>query len=322
MNLMLLLLVTVMAADPPRPFTTADSPPEYGYGLTAEEARDGWISLFDGQTTFGWKNAGMEHGLLTAGETTAQFGAVELKGEAITSGELFVGGKAVPIPAGSFKIAVSAAALAPIRLGDGLKLKSLLAKPLNLQPKYNGQDLDGWKALKHPRLSEDRQTKWRVENGAIHVTGGPGALELDGLYGDFVIQVEGRTRARLVNGGVFFRAVPGDFLNGYEAQVFHSCYEGDPAQPARYSTGAIDDRQLARRLVSRDKAPFTMTILARGPHIATWVNGYPMIDWTDTRPDHENPRIGLRLKAGAIQLQAHDPETDLEFREIRLGELQ
>ena len=78
-------------------------------------------------------------------------------------------------------------------------------------------------------------------------------------------------------------------MNGYEAQVFNACYDHDPAQPARYSSGGIDDRQLARRLVSRDKVPFIMTIIAMGPHLATWVNGYQMTDWTDTRPMKEKP---------------------------------
>ena len=78
-------------------------------------------------------------------------------------------------------------------------------------------------------------------------------------------------RAKLVNGGVFFRSIPGDFMNGYEAQLFNGCYENDPAKPARFSTGAIDDRQLARRLVSRDLEPLVMTVIAAGPHLATWV---------------------------------------------------
>jgi hypothetical protein len=64
-----------------------------------------------------------------------------------------------------------------------------------------------------------------------------------------------------------------------------------------------------------------MTVVAAGPHIATWVNGVQMTDWTDTRSPHENPREGLRLKAGTIQLQAHDPETNIEFRRASIAEL-
>ncbi|MGE5193686.1 MAG: DUF1080 domain-containing protein, partial [Deltaproteobacteria bacterium] len=183
----------------------------------------------------------------------------------------------------------------------------------------NGRDLSGWTILRHPGLPDERQTRWSVVDGVLRAVGGPGAVELGGRYGDLVLQTEVRMRAKLVNGGIFFRSVPGQFMNGYEAQLFNGCYDEDPAQPARYSTGAIDDRQLARRLVSRDLEPFTMTVIAIGPHIATWVNGYQTADWTDTRDNHENPREGLRLEAGTIQLQAHDPQTDIEFRRISIA---
>ena len=48
----------------------------------------------------------------------------------------------------------------------------------------------------------------------------------------------------------------GRFHEWIEAQVFNACYDQDRAQPARYSSGAIDGRQLARRLVSNDLDPF------------------------------------------------------------------
>ena len=64
-----------------------------------------------------------------------------------------------------------------------------------------------------------------------------------------------------------------------------------------------------------------MTVIADGPHLATWVNGYQVTDWTDTRPKHENPRRGLRLEAGTIQFQAHDPGTNVSFAKIRVAPL-
>jgi hypothetical protein len=200
-------------------------------------------------------------------------------------------------------------------------VKTLLLKPSGLKSAFNGRNLTGWTFIKHPQIAEQRQTQWTVDDGAIHCQGGPGALELAGRYGDLVLQIQSRTRARLVNGGVFFRSVPGDFLNGYEAQLFNGCYEQDPAKPARYSTGAIDDRQLARRLVSRDLEPLTMTVIAVGAHIATWVNGWQMTDWTDDREKDDNPRKGLRQEPGTIQLQSHDADTDIEFGRISVAEI-
>jgi hypothetical protein len=317
------LLFLLLAADPEsKPFTSpADPTPEYGHGLTADLARDGWIALFDGQTTFGWRDAKAESGVLRSGETTSPFASCELAGETAAKGRLQIGDQAVDLPAGSFKLSLRLKTPAVLRLDSGAAVKTLLLKPSGLKPVLNGRDLADWKIIKHPQLAENRQAKWSVEEGVLHAVGGPGALELEGRYGDLVLQVEARMRAKLVNGGVFFRSIPGDFMNGYEAQLFNGCYDQDPAKPARYSTGAIDDRQLARRLVSRDEIPLTMTIVAVGPHIATWVNGWQMTDWLDERAKHENPREGLRLEPGTIQLQAHDAETDIEFRRVLIAEL-
>ena len=320
---MMPLLLALFAADPQSlPFTSPASPqPEYGHALTADESRDGWIALFDGETTFGWTDAVVEKSVISRGQSTSPFGSCEIKGEATADGQITIGDQMLKLPAGRFRQLVKVATAGPIKLGEGLALKSLAIKPSGLKDVFNRRDLTGWTILKHPRLPDDRQAKWSIEDGALHAVGGPGAVELDGKYGDLILQVEARMRKKLVNGGVFFRSIPGDFMNGYEAQLFNGCYENDPARPARYSTGAIDDRQLARRLVSRDEVPLVMTVIASGPHIATWVNGYQTVDWTDTRDKHDNPRQGLRLEPGTIQLQAHDAETDIEFRRVAIGEI-
>jgi hypothetical protein len=184
--------------------------------------------------------------------------------------------------------------------------------------------------IPHPSLPAARQAKWEAlpdlaRGGSsvpgLSAVGGPGCAELPGEYGDFVLQLTVHIRQPMTNAGVFFRCKAGEFLEGYEAQIFNACYDGDPAQPAEYATGAIDDRQNVRRLVSSDGEPFAMTIVAAGPHVATWVNGAQVIDWTDDRKPDDNPRKGLRLKAGPIQLQAHDKNTDVEFHSIRVGAL-
>jgi hypothetical protein len=55
--------------------------------------------------------------------------------------------------------------------------------------------------------------------------------------------------------------------------------------------------------------------------MAVWVNGYQVTDWKDGRQPNENPRSGLRTEPGTIQIQGHDPTTDLSFRNLRIAEL-
>ena len=74
--------------------------------------------------------------------------------------------------------------------------------------------------------------------------------------------------------------------------------DDDRTKPADFGTGAIYRRVPARKVVSNDNEWFTMTVVADGKHIATWVNGYQTVDWTDDRKENENPRQGLPRREG------------------------
>ena len=78
--------------------------------------------------------------------------------------------------------------------------------------------------------------------------------------------------------------------------------------------------QPARKQASKDFEWFTMTVVAQARHLATWVNGVQVTDWTDHRPLNDNARNGCCLKAGHISIQGHDPTTDLSFRNFRIAE--
>lgn len=297
------------------------TPPEVGHGLTPKMAAEGWIALFDGRTTFGWKDAKVEDGILVGGTTTSTLGPCALRAEVVAGGLLKLGNTTLNVRAGRRYEVFDTGSTGPVELLQGARLKSLVVRPLGLKSIFNGRDLDGWKRIDRATIPEDRRPVWKVEKGVIVATGGPGAIEYTGgKFGDLVLQIDVRTRSRHANGGVFFRAIPGDFMNGYEAQVYNRCADGDPAKPAVWATGGIDDRQNARRLVSRDFETYRMTLIARGPHLATWINGYQVTDWTDTRAADANPRKGLRVEPGVIQLQAHDPLTDVEYRSIQVGD--
>jgi hypothetical protein len=120
---------------------------------------------------------------------------------------------------------------------------------------------------------------------------------------------------------VFFRSIPGEFWNGYESQIQNGYKDGDRTKPVDCGTGGIYRRVSARKVVADDFTWLTKTIVADGPQIAVWVNGYQVTDWTDRRKPHANPRSGLRMAPGTIILQSHDPTTNFDFRNIRLAEL-
>jgi len=306
----------------------AESPAEYGFGLSQDEALQGWISLFDGQTTFGWREATTvldgSQTLLIGGRTTTEFRGVQLRGDFVNGGSITIAGRSLDVKPGPYQVSMDQGR-GPIVLADELAVTKLVIRPLGLTPRFNGRDLTDWQPKQRPTTAETKRAIWSIQEGAIRAVGGPGALEYaprDGrnLLGDLILQIEVRTRAQGTNGGLFFRNQPGRIMMGYEVQLHNRLYWLAAGQTGCW-TGSIDDRQLARKLISRDFELFRMTVVAHGPHIATWVNGYQTTDWIDTRAPHDNPREGLRLEPGTLQLQAHDSETDLEFHQILVSDL-
>jgi hypothetical protein len=205
---------------------------------------------------------------------------------------------------------------------DKIEFRNIKLKPLGGTPLFDGKSLAGWRKVETPRAKEP--PVWSVKDGAIHVEKGPGQIETESVYGDFILQMDIRTNPKDANhhpnSGVFFRGDANGFWTGYESQIRNEFKNSDPSQPVDFGTGGVYFHQPARRVVARDGAYFTKTIVARGRHIAVWIDGYPVADWQDPHPEGKLVRNKeARLGAGPISLQAHDPTTNLDFRNIRIA---
>jgi hypothetical protein len=196
-----------------------------------------------------------------------------------------------------------------------IRFRNLFLRPLNLQPMLDGKSLDQW--------VDDRagHSRFTIDDGKLHMQSGPGQLESKQTLADFVLNASIKTNAPGLNSGIFFRCIVGEKMNGYESQIQNQMIDGDPTPPQDCGTGGIFRRQNARRIVASDGQWFYKTIVAVGPHISVWVNGYQVTDWTDKRKPHLNPRKGRRLQAGSLMLQGHDPTTDILIGEINAVEL-
>ena len=200
-----------------------------------------------------------------------------------------------------------------------IAFRNIRVKPIHTEQLDDGKTLKGW----HVVPGSKGEFKVSDEH-TILVTGGRGFLETDSKYENFVIQFQAKTNAENLNSGLFFRLDedPAKTLsNGYEYQLHNGKKDGNPLTPLDHGTGGIFKRISARQVVAEDKTWMTCTLVASGPKFQSWVNGYPVVAWTDTRPAHKNPREGLRLEAGPFSLQAHDPTTNVEFRKFELTKL-
>ena len=361
--------------------------------LTDQELSAGWISLFDGETLFGWKANSeadwqVKEGaiVVTSGKpgllnTTVQFANYVLKvdfraAKGTNSGvflrcpqvvgkdditttcyELNIAPPENPFPTCSlvgrkkaegnfesddwqtFEVTVDGPKVVVMLNGNevltyddpkpagrgyiGLQLNSgkvefrnIKLKPLGLTSIFNGKDLAGWKDV------TGSKSKFTVtSDGELNVKDGRGALESEGSYGDFVLQFECISHAKNLNSGIFFRSIPGEVNNGYESQIHNGFKDGDRTKPLDFGTGGIYRRIPARLVAADDLVWFHDTVIADGAHISGWVNGYQVTDWTDDRQPDKNPRNGLRTEPGTLQIQGHDPTTNLSFRNLRIAEI-
>jgi hypothetical protein len=329
---------------------------------TPKEIADGWIMLFDGETTFGWKTDGaaeVKDGVLILGGNgkaasatpTAQFRdydvVIESEGKGgvwfhdesgkvgtgLQAGRTEVKARVVPgsgttiadngkKPTQNVEMMSSRRKEFRLEVSEGatMRVRSVKLRPVTAVTLFDGKSLDGWKV----NMADPKRTASKFEvtkDGELSVKNGPGDLVTEKEFDNFVLQFECKTLGDGLNSGFFFRCIPGQYQNGYEAQVQNAYVDGDRTKPKDFGTGAIYRRIAARKVVSNDREWFTMTVLADGKHIATWVNGYQTVDWTDDRKENENPRQGFRAAKGPISIQGHDPTTDLLFRNIRVGEL-
>jgi len=308
--------------------------------LTAKEIADGWILLFDGETTFGWRidgEAKVEAGKLILGGTKATTARVMTEFESYTldliipycdqDAEYSFGGgqvggsgstSAKENQFGNDHRASPFSANVPAK--SKLVISELRLRPNSMTPLFNAKDFTGWKQFTdNPKQAKSKFTV--TPEGWLNVKDGPGDLQTEKQFADFVLQAECISNGKHLNSGIFFRALPGQYQQGYEAQIHNGFKDGDRTKPMDYGTGAIYRRQPARKVVPNDHEWFTMTVVAHGNHIATWVNGYQVVDFTDTRLANDNARNGSKTAAGAISIQGHDPTTDLSFRNIRITEL-
>ncbi|MDR2757544.1 MAG: DUF1080 domain-containing protein [Planctomycetaceae bacterium] len=285
--------------------------------LTETELQEGWIRLFDGVSLYGWRSMEgkytVQRGILMSDPNqngvirfTSRFGNSILTGERRPADSQ---GNWSPFTL-SMKTSQSERAGIPDITLDSGQFRNIKIQFQEMQSIFDGKTLNGW--------TVNAQANAKVENGAIRLTGGSGSLESKGQYNDFILQLEYKTD-KPVNSGVFFRCIPGELMNGYECQIFNNPPAADYKKFIGTDTGGIFRRQVGRNIAPKDGRWNYLTIFARGAQISAWVNGIQTADWIDERDPDPNPRKGRRTEAGTIQFQGHDSETDIMFRNIRIG---
>jgi hypothetical protein len=178
---------------------------------------------------------------------------------------------------------------------------------------FNGKDLTNWKA------SEENPGSFQVKEGVLVVDGPRSHLfyqeeGTDAKLRNFEFEAQIKTLAA-ANSGVFFHTQwqkNGWPAHGYEAQV--NATHKDPRKTG--SVYAVKD--VMNDAPHKDDEWFTYHIRVEGKRIIIKVNGEVVNDYTEPEdPGHATRRLGT----GTIAIQAHDPQSVIHYKSLRLRKL-
>ncbi len=177
---------------------------------------------------------------------------------------------------------------------------------------WDGKTFKGWKA------NENRDS-WKIEDGVLVCHGPRSHLFYVGdqaPFKNFELRVDVKTTPGS-NSGIYFHTRYQDQgwpKYGYEAQVNNS--HRDPKR-----TGSLYGVVNVLKAPAKDNEWFTETIIVRGRRIIIKVNDKVVVDYTEPKGKQAGKDFTRKLDQGTFALQAHDPDSVVYYKNIRVKKL-
>jgi hypothetical protein len=158
---------------------------------------------------------------------------------------------------------------------------------------FNGKDLTGWKIY--------GTEKWYVENGLLVCESGPdkgyGYLATDKFYKNFDLTVEFLQEAN-GNSGVFFRStIEGTKISGWQCEVAPKGHDTGGIYES-YGRGWLKQIEEEKENILKVDKWNKLRIRVVGDRVQTWLNGKPMVDFSDEKIGKANGSIALQIHDG------------------------
>ncbi len=157
---------------------------------------------------------------------------------------------------------------------------------------FNGKDLTGWKIY--------GTEKWFVQDGLLICESGPdkgyGYLATEKFYKNFDLTVEFLQEAN-GNSGVFFRStIEGTKIAGWQCEVAPQGHDTGGIYES-YGRGWLKQIEDEKENILKAGQWNKLRIKVVGDKVQTWLNGQPMVDFSDEK---------IGKADGSIALQIHD----------------
>lgn len=178
---------------------------------------------------------------------------------------------------------------------------------------FNGKNLDGWKA-------SENVDSWSVQEGEIVCAGPRSHLFYVGdeaPFKDFHFIGEVKTTPGS-NAGIYFHTKyqeEGWPKYGFECQV--NVTSSDPKKTSSlYGVVNVSNPPV------KDNEWYTQEIIVKGKHVVLKVNGETMVDYTEPEgAKSSDPNFVRLINEGTFALQAHDPNSKVYFKNLRVKKL-
>jgi hypothetical protein len=177
---------------------------------------------------------------------------------------------------------------------------------------FDGKSLDGWKA-------SENKSSIKVEDGAIVVNGPRSHLFYmgdDKPFENFEFKAKVLTKEK-ANSGIYFHTKyqeTGWPKFGYEAQVNNT--HGDPKK-----TGSLYAVENILKAPAKDNEWFDYYIRVEGKNIVIKINDKTVIDYTEPEGREAGKDFTRVLDKGTFAFQAHDPISEVRFKDIQVRRL-
>lgn len=158
---------------------------------------------------------------------------------------------------------------------------------------FNGKDLTGWKIY--------GTEKWFVEDGLLVCESGPdkgyGYLATEKFYKNFDLTVEFLQEAN-GNSGVFFRStIEGTKISGWQCEVAPKGHDTGGIYES-YGRGWLKQIEDEKENILKPDQWNKLRIKVVGDKVQTWLNGKPMVDFSDEKIGKANGSIALQIHDG------------------------
>lgn len=205
-----------------------------------------------------------------------------------------------------------------------IRFRNVLMRPLKTKQLTLGSD---WESTWTKVEASGATLTATGGEGGLRIKGGPGRLETQEHWSDFVLQATYQLANPQVDSGILFRCAPNSLGKGYECQINHAVEGGQAAKPTDDGSGSIvwDARpnpQAARIVVGDGTKPTHVTLIASGGQFATWINGLQIADCSDDRKASDEPHADARVTSGPVALQGEDESTEVLFSRMAVSSIE